>query len=67
MVAAGANMVQALARWWNPVAPGDALDVLYWVMRPAWYRRIRMAIEITSNLPAFFVVADLLLPTTIAK
>jgi hypothetical protein len=36
-------------------------------MRPALYRRIHTAIEITSNLPAFFVDADLLLPTSIAK
>jgi hypothetical protein len=49
------------------LAPGEAMDVLYWVMRPAWYRHICMAIKIASNLPAFFVVADLLLPTTIAK
>jgi hypothetical protein len=45
------------------VAPSEALDVLYQAMRPASYRRIRMAIEI----PAFFVVADSLLPTNIAK
>jgi hypothetical protein len=37
------------------VAPSEALDVL---LRPASYRRICMAIEITSNLPSFFVVAD---------
>jgi hypothetical protein len=30
------------------------LDVLYWAMHPALYRRIRMAIEIASNLPALF-------------
>ncbi len=54
---------QALAEWQHPVAPSEALDVLYQAMRPASYRRIRMAIEI----PAFFVVADSLLPTNIAK
>jgi hypothetical protein len=36
-------------------------------MRPASRRRIRMAIEITSNSPAFFVVTDSFLPTNIAK
>jgi hypothetical protein len=36
-------------------------------MRPASYRRIGMAIEIASDLPAFFVVDDLLLTITIAK
>ncbi len=61
------NTAQALARWQHPVAPSEALDVLYWAMRPASYRRIRMAIEITSNLPAFVVVADSLLPTNIAN
>jgi hypothetical protein len=44
-----------------------ALDVLHRVMRPASHRRIRMAIEIASNLPAFFIVVYLLSPTTIAK
>jgi hypothetical protein len=61
------NTAQALARWQHPVAPSEVLDVLYWAMHPASYRCIRMAIEIASNLPAFFVVADLLLPTNIAK
>ena len=42
-------------------------DVLYREMRPATYRCITMAIKIASNLPAFFVDVDLLLPTTIAK
>jgi hypothetical protein len=49
------------------VAPSEALDVLYREMSPTSYRRIHMAIEIASNSPAFFVVADLLLPITIAK
>ncbi len=40
-----------------------ALDVLHRVMRPTSYRRIRIAIEIASNLPAFFVVVNLLLLT----
>jgi hypothetical protein len=60
-------MAQALARWRHPVALSKALDVLYWAMRPASYCRIRMAIEIASNLHAFFVGADSLLPINIAK
>ena len=60
-------MAQALVQWQHPVAPSEALDVLYGVMCPALYRRIRMATEIASILPAFFVVADSLLPTNIAK
>jgi len=60
-------MAQALAQWRHPVAFRVALDVLHRVMRPTSYRRIRIAIEIASNLPAFFVVVNLLLPTTIAK
>ena len=49
------------------VALSKNLDVLYWAMRPASYCRIRMAIEITSDSPALFVVADSLLPINIAK
>jgi len=49
------------------VASSEARDVLYWAMHPTSHRRIRMPLEITSNLPAFFVVADSLLPTNIAK
>jgi hypothetical protein len=49
------------------VAPSEALDVLYWSMRSASYRRICMAIEIASNSPSFVVVVDSLLPTKIAK
>jgi hypothetical protein len=61
------NTAQALARWQHPVAPSEALDVLYWAMHPTSYCRIRMAIEIASDSPAFVVVADSLLPTNIAK
>jgi len=59
--------VQALAQWRHPVAPSEALDVLYRAMCPASYCRIRQAIEIARYLPALFVVADSLLPTNIAK
>ena len=60
------DAMRALAQWRHPVASTEALDVLHWAMHPASYRRIRMAIEIASDSPAFFVVADSLLPT-IAK
>ncbi len=33
-------------------------DVLHWVVCLTLYRRIRMAIKIASDLPAFFVVVD---------
>ena len=36
---------------------GEALDVLHWAMRPVLPP---MVIEITSNLPAFFVVTNYL-------
>jgi len=49
------------------VASSEALDVLHWAMRLASYRHIRMAIEIASNLPAFFVVINSLSLTAIAK
>jgi len=45
------------------VASGEAQDVLYQVMCPASYHCICMAINIASNLPAFFVIVDSLLPT----
>jgi len=60
-------MAQALDRWRHPVASGEARDVLHRAMCPSSHRRIRMAIKITSDSPAFFVVADSLLPTNIAK
>jgi hypothetical protein len=40
------------------VASTEALDVRYWAMHHALYRRICMAIVIASNLPLFFVVID---------
>ncbi len=49
------NAVQALARWRHPVASSKAWGVLHRAMHPALYRRIRMAIEIASYLPAFLV------------
>jgi hypothetical protein len=45
------DMVQAISRLRHPVASSEALDVLYWVMRPALYHCIAMAIKIASNLP----------------
>jgi hypothetical protein len=52
------NVVQALAQWQHPVASSKAWDVLHRAMCPALYRHICMAIEIASNLPAFFVVVN---------
>jgi hypothetical protein len=61
------DTAQALNQWRHPVASSEALDVLHWAMLPALYRRIHMAIEIVSNLPAFFVVIYMLMLSTIAK
>ena len=61
------NTAQALARWLHPVALSEAPDVIHRAMRPASYRLTRMAIKIAIDLPAFFVVVDLLLPTKIVK
>jgi hypothetical protein len=62
------DAMRALARWRHPVASIEARDVLlHRVMHPALHRHICMAIKIASNSPAFFVVADSLLPTNIAK
>jgi hypothetical protein len=38
------------------VALSEAQDVIHQAMCPASHRFIRMAIEIASDLPAFFVV-----------
>jgi hypothetical protein len=54
------DAMRALARWRHPVALSEALDVLHRAMHPALHRGIRMAIEIASNSPAFFVVLYLL-------
>jgi hypothetical protein len=61
------NTVQALAQWRHPVASSEALDVLYWELRPASYRCIAMEIEIASNLPSFLSSPISLSPTTVAK
>jgi len=58
--------MRALVQWQHPLALSEALVVLHWSMCPALHCRIPMAIEIASDLPAFFVVADLLLPIIIA-
>jgi len=44
------------------VLTNDTYFVESWMIHPALYCCIHMAIEIASNSPAFFVVADLLLP-----
>jgi hypothetical protein len=49
-------MAQALDQWQHPVSLSEALDVLHLAVRPVSYRCIRMAIEITSDSPAFFIV-----------
>jgi hypothetical protein len=61
------DAMRALAQWRHPVALSEALDVLHRAIRPASYRRIRIAIKITSDSPAFFVIANSLLPTNISK
>ena len=58
------DAAQTLAQWRHLVLSREALDVLHWAMRLASYCRIRMAIEIASDLPAFFVVINLLSPLT---
>jgi hypothetical protein len=57
------NVMGALAQWRHPVACIEARDVLHRAMCPTLHRPICMAIEIASDLPVFFVVADSLLPT----
>ena len=59
------NTAQALARWCYLVASSEVRDVLHLEMRPASYRLIRMATEITSNLCEFFVVLDSFVATNL--
>jgi hypothetical protein len=61
------NVVQALAQWQHPVASSKAWDVLNWVMHPALYHHICMAIKIASNLPAFLLLSISLLGATVAN
>jgi hypothetical protein len=52
------NTAQALAQWPHSVASSEALNVLYWAMRPASYRCIAMAIEIASVLTLFLLLPN---------
>jgi hypothetical protein len=61
------DAMEALTRWWHPLASSEALDVLHRAMCPALYRCIAMAIEIIVNLPAFLSPPISLSPTTLAK
>jgi hypothetical protein len=45
-----------LARWQHPEASSEALDLLYWAMRAALYRRIAMTIKTASKLVYVFIV-----------
>ncbi len=42
-----------LAPWRRPVASSEALDLLHWAMRAITYRRIAMAIKMTSFVGVF--------------
>jgi len=59
------DVMRELARWRQPVASSEALDVLHWAMCPTWHHRIHMDIEIVVELPAYFVSSISLLATTI--
>ena len=41
---------RVLAQWWHPVASGEALDLLHWVMHAVLYRRSAMAIKTASKV-----------------
>jgi hypothetical protein len=45
-----------LARWRQPVASIESLDICHWAMRGESYRRTATAIEMASKVGAFFVV-----------
>ena len=46
--------MQIIARWQRPVAPREALVVLYQAMRAASHQRIRMVIKMASKNHVFF-------------
>jgi hypothetical protein len=61
------NTGQILARWQHPVASKVALDLPYWVMHPALYRQICMAIEMAREAGPFFSFVDFMSCITVAK
>jgi hypothetical protein len=48
------NTGRILAQWQHPVASRVALDLPHWAMRSALCKLIRMAIEMASEVGAFF-------------
>ncbi len=60
-------MGQILVWLWSPVASRVALDQLYWVMRLAPYRLIRVAIEMARKTGQFYSVVDFMSCITAAK
>jgi hypothetical protein len=42
-----------LTQWWCPVASSEAMDLLDWAMCAVMYRRIAMAIKMTSFVGVF--------------
>ncbi len=47
---------QILAQWRRPEASIESLDIRHWVMGAVSYRRTATAIEMASEVGAFFVV-----------
>jgi len=47
---------RVLTRWWRLVAFMKATNLLHRAMRAVWYRRIAMAIEMTSKVGSFCIV-----------
>jgi hypothetical protein len=60
------NVARAIARWRDIVASHEATNAFHWAMHIAPYCPGGMAIEIVTNLPAFFVSSMSLLATTIS-
>ena len=49
LAASGAIRRGVVARWWRPVASGEALVMLHWEMRFILHQRIAMAIEMAHG------------------
>ena len=48
------DTVRVITQWQCPVAPREALVVLYWALRVALHHHIRMVIEMASESSVFF-------------
>ncbi len=61
------DMEGVVARWRHPVASGEALVMLHWVMRSIMHRRSAMAIKMAHNGGAVAPLPPFLIDVIVAK